>query len=32
MFLERKVQDLTEHVQRYVVELVFNVDEVGISD
>jgi hypothetical protein len=32
MFLERIVQDLKEHVQRCVVELVFNFDEVGISD
>jgi transposase len=32
MFLERTVQDLKEHVQKYVAELVFNLDEVGLSD
>jgi hypothetical protein len=32
MFLERTVQDLKERVQRCVAELVFNRDEVGISD
>jgi hypothetical protein len=32
MFLERAVQDLKEHVQRYVSELVFNLDAVGSSD
>jgi hypothetical protein len=32
MFLERTVQDLKEHIQRCVAELVFNLDEVGISD
>jgi hypothetical protein len=32
MFLERTVQDLKEHVQGCVAELVFNLDEVGISD
>jgi hypothetical protein len=32
MFLERTVQDLKEHVMRCVAELVFNLDEVGISD
>ena len=32
VFLERTVQDLSEHVQGCVAELVFNLDEVGISD
>jgi hypothetical protein len=32
MFRERTVQNLKEHVQGCVVELVFNRDEVGISD
>jgi hypothetical protein len=32
MFLERTVQALKEHIQGYVAELVFNLDEVGISD
>jgi hypothetical protein len=32
MFRERTVQDLKEDVQEYVAELVFNLDEVGISD
>jgi hypothetical protein len=32
MFLERTVQDLKEHVQGCVAELVFNLDEVSISD
>jgi hypothetical protein len=32
MFLERTVQDLKEHVQGCVAELVFNRDEVCISD
>jgi hypothetical protein len=32
MFLERTEQDLKEHVQRCVAELMFNLDEVGISD
>jgi hypothetical protein len=31
-FLERTIRDLHEHVQGYVVELMVNVDEVGISD
>jgi hypothetical protein len=32
MFLERTVQDLKQHVQRCVAELVFNLAEIGISD
>jgi hypothetical protein len=32
LFLERTVQDLKVHVQQCVAELVFNLDEVGISD
>jgi hypothetical protein len=32
MVLERTVQHLKEHVQRCVAELVFNLDEIGISD
>jgi hypothetical protein len=32
MFLERTIQDLKEHVQGCVAELVFNLDEVGVSD
>jgi hypothetical protein len=32
MFLERTVQDLKEHVKGCMVQLVFNLDEVGISD
>jgi hypothetical protein len=32
MFLERTEWDLKEHIQRRVAELVFNLDEVGISD
>jgi hypothetical protein len=32
MFLERTVQDLKEHVQRCMAELMFNLDEIGISD
>jgi hypothetical protein len=31
-FLESIVQDLHEYVQGCVAELVFNLDEVGISD
>jgi hypothetical protein len=31
-FLERIIQDLHEYVQTWVAELVFNLDEVGISD
>jgi hypothetical protein len=31
-FFERIIQDLHEYVQGYVAELVFNLDEVGISD
>jgi hypothetical protein len=32
VFLERIIQDLNEYVQGCVAELVFNLDEVGISD
>jgi hypothetical protein len=32
VFLERTVQDLSEHIQGCVAEPVFNLDEVGISD
>jgi hypothetical protein len=32
MLLERTEQDLKEHIQGCVAELVFNLDEVGISD
>jgi hypothetical protein len=32
VFLERIIQDLHENVQGCVVELVFNLDEVGISE
>jgi hypothetical protein len=32
MLLERTDQNLKEHVQACVAELVFNLDEVGISD
>jgi hypothetical protein len=32
MFQDRTVQDLKEHIQGRVAELVFNLDEVGISD
>jgi hypothetical protein len=32
VFLERIIQDLHEYVQGCVAELVFNLDEVGISD
>jgi ribosomal protein L11 methylase PrmA len=32
VFLDRIVQNLNEHVQRRVAELLFNLDEVGISD
>jgi hypothetical protein len=32
VFLERIIQDLHEYVQGCVVELVFNLDEIGISD
>jgi hypothetical protein len=32
MFLERTEQNLKEHIQGCVAELVFNLDEVGISD
>jgi hypothetical protein len=32
MLLERTVWNLKEDIQRYVCELVFNLDEVGISD
>jgi hypothetical protein len=32
MFMERTVQNLKEHVHGCVAELVFNLDEVGISD
>jgi hypothetical protein len=31
-FLERTVKDLHDHVQGCVADLVFNLDEVGISD
>jgi hypothetical protein len=31
-FLERIIQNLHEYVQGYAAELVFNLDEVGISD
>jgi hypothetical protein len=31
-FLERIIHDLHDYVQGCVVELVFNLDEVGISD
>jgi hypothetical protein len=31
-FLERVIQDLHEYVQGCVAELVFNLNEVGISD
>jgi hypothetical protein len=31
MFLERTVHDRNEHVQGRAAELVFNLDEVGIS-
>jgi hypothetical protein len=31
-FLERRIQDLHKYVQGCVAELVFNLDEVGISD
>jgi hypothetical protein len=31
-FLERTIQDLHEYVQDCVAELVFNLDEIGISD
>jgi hypothetical protein len=32
VFPERTVQNLNEHIQGCVVELVFNLDEVSISD
>jgi hypothetical protein len=32
MFLERSVQNLNEYVHGWTAELVFNLDEVGISD
>jgi hypothetical protein len=32
MFLERRVQDLKEHIQGRVAELVLDLDNVGISD
>jgi hypothetical protein len=32
MFLNRTVQNLNEHIQGCVAELVFNLEEVGISD
>jgi hypothetical protein len=32
LFLERTVHDLNEHIQGCVAELVFNLNEVGISD
>jgi hypothetical protein len=32
VFLERIIQDLHEYVHGSVAELVFNLDEVGISD
>jgi hypothetical protein len=31
-FLERTIQDLTEHVQGYVAAMGFNLDEFGIQD
>jgi transposase len=31
-FLHRAVQDLKEYVQECTTELVFNLDEVGVSD
>jgi hypothetical protein len=31
-FLERAIKDLHDHVQGCVADLVFNLDEVGISD
>jgi hypothetical protein len=31
-FLERRIRDLQDYVQSCVAELVFNLDEVGISD
>jgi hypothetical protein len=31
-FVERTVQDLKEHIQGCVADLMFNPDEVGISD
>jgi transposase len=32
VFLDRAIQELNEHVKRCIAELVFNLDEVGISD
>jgi hypothetical protein len=32
LFLERTVQNLNEYIQGCTAELVFNLDEVGISD
>jgi hypothetical protein len=32
VFLERIIQDLHKYAQGCVAELVFNLDEVGISD
>jgi hypothetical protein len=31
-FLERRIQDLHDYVQGRVAELVFHLDEIGISD
>jgi hypothetical protein len=32
VFLDKTVQNPNEHVQQCVIELVFNLEEVGISD
>jgi hypothetical protein len=32
VFLDKTIQELNEHVKGCIAELVFNLDEVGISD
>jgi hypothetical protein len=32
MFLEKTIDDLNEHVQKFVTGLMLNLDEIGISD